>query len=77
MIKAYVLVQAEVGQSGPIAQALRQMPGVQSADEVTGPYEVVATVEAEDVNSLGSLITRQIQHIAGIARTVTCTVYGD
>lgn len=75
MIKAYVLVQTEVGCSGEIATLLRAMDEVKLADEVTGPYDVVAMVEAPDVHALGGLLTRQIQKVKGVARTVTCTVH--
>ena len=41
-------------------------------DTVTGPFDVVAQIEAEDLNKLGSCITEAIQTITGVKRTTTC-----
>jgi hypothetical protein len=42
MVQAYVLIQAEVGRSGEVAEALANIPGVSFADPVAGPYDVIA-----------------------------------
>ncbi|GAI77352.1 unnamed protein product, partial [marine sediment metagenome] len=39
---------------------------------VTGPYDVIATIEEETLNDIGDLVTAKIHPIAGISRTVTC-----
>jgi len=35
--RAYVLIEAEAGQVGPVIATLRSLPGVAAADAVTGP----------------------------------------
>ena len=47
---------------------------MKSVDTVTGPYDVIATVERETLNDIGDLITAKIHPIAGISRAVTCLV---
>lgn len=74
MVQAYVLVQTEVGQAGPAAEAIAKIPGVVTAEDVTGPYDVIVRVEASSVEELGPLVMSKIQGVAGITRTVTCTV---
>lgn len=74
MAAAYVLIQAEVGSSAAVATAVADLPGVVSAENVTGPYDVIVRVEAEDPDQLGPLILSRIQAVTGITRTVTCTV---
>lgn len=73
-IKAYIMVEAGIGKSREVAQALQKIKEVKSADAVTGPYDIVAVVETADMNSLGEVITKQIHQISGITRTLTCVV---
>ena len=70
--RAYVLVEAEAGQVGAIIGALRGLPGVSSADPVTGPYDIIITIETPDPRDIGRLVMNEIHGIAGIKRTVTC-----
>ena len=74
MVQAYVLIQTEVGKAALVAEAVREIPGVEAADDVTGPYDVVVKASAEDVDSLGKLVVARIQAIEGITRTLTCPV---
>ena len=74
MIEAFVLIQAEVGMASRVGQTVSAMQGVRSSDVVTGPYDVVARVEAASIDALGSLVVSKIQAVDGITRTLTCPV---
>jgi DNA-binding Lrp family transcriptional regulator len=74
MIAAYILIQTEVGVTGQAAAEVAGIKGVKSAEGVTGPYDVIARVEAANLDELGSLVVGQIQAISGITRTLTCPV---
>lgn len=74
MVQAYILVQTEVGQSATVAKAIAATDGVISAVDVTGPYDVIAHIEAPSVDDLGRLVIARIQEIPGLTRTLTCTV---
>lgn len=74
MMQAYVLVQTEIAQSAPVAARLAEIDGVTAADEVTGPYDVIAVVEAADVVVLGREVLAKVQAVEGITRTITCPV---
>lgn len=74
MVQAYILVQTEVGKSKSVAEEIAELVGVSSAEDVTGPYDVIARVEAETVDDLGKLVIARIQDVPGITRTLTCTV---
>ena len=74
--KAFVLIETAVGKSKEVVAALRQLQGMKSVDTVTGPYDVIAVIEAETLNDIGDLVTGKIHPIAGISRTVTCLVIG-
>ena len=70
--KAYVLIETTVGRSRDIANKLYEIDGVETVDQVTGPYDLIVVVNGLDLNSVGNLVTNQIHVIEGIARTVTC-----
>ena len=70
--KAFVLVETEVGKTREVSAALKQLEGVKSVDLVTGPYDVIAIIEAKNLNEIGDLVTDKIHPITGISRTVTC-----
>ncbi len=76
MIQAYVLMQTHVGAGGRITHEVRSIEGVISAEPVTGPYDIVARVEAADLDSLGELVATRIQAVEGITRTLTCLIPG-
>ena len=48
--------------------------GVVSAEDVTGPYDVIARAEANSVDELGKMVVSRVQMIDGITRTLTCPV---
>ncbi|HET9222808.1 MAG TPA: Lrp/AsnC ligand binding domain-containing protein [Roseiflexaceae bacterium] len=70
--RAYVLIEAEAGQVGSVISALRELKGVSAADPVTGPYDIIVTIETPDPRDIGRLVMNEIHGVAGIKRTVTC-----
>jgi DNA-binding Lrp family transcriptional regulator len=74
MLSAYVLIETEVGKVAHVAQALGEVDGVQLADDVTGPYDVIARIQAPGLDQLGRLVASRIQLVDGITRTLTCMV---
>ena len=73
-VTAYVLIQTEVGKAVSVAEHARKITGVLSADDVTGPYDVIALLDSEDLDKLGRAITDGIQRVEGVQRTTTCLV---
>ncbi len=74
MVQAYILIQTDVGRAASVAEAIAALEGVALAEDVTGPYDVIARVEAQTVDELGKLVIARIQDVEGITRTLTCTV---
>jgi DNA-binding Lrp family transcriptional regulator len=58
VIAAYILIQTEVGKAAQVAKDIVEIKGVQQAEDVTGPYDVIVRVQVVD----------------GITRTLTCPV---
>ena len=74
MLSAYVFIQTEVGKVAHVAQALSDLDGVQLAEDLAGPYDVIARVQAPGLDQLGRLVVTRIQVVDGVTRTLTCTV---
>jgi DNA-binding Lrp family transcriptional regulator len=72
MAKAFVLIETTVGRTKEVATTLKELKGMTSVNAVTGPYDVIAIIEAETLNEIGDIVTQVIHPIAGISRTVTC-----
>ena len=73
-VRAYVLIQTEVGRAGAVAAAVRGIPGVDSSDDVTGPYDVIARATTDSIEELGRVVVTKIQLVEGITRTLTCPI---
>lgn len=73
-VQAYILIQTEVGKAAQVAKEVAQIQGVTSAEDVTGPYDVIVQAESPSVDDLGKLVVAKIQAVDGITRTLTCPV---
>jgi DNA-binding Lrp family transcriptional regulator len=74
VITAYILVQTEVGKAAKVARDILDIKGVQQAEDVTGPYDVIVRAEARTIDELGKLVVARVQAVDGITRTLTCPV---
>jgi DNA-binding Lrp family transcriptional regulator len=74
MIKAYVLIQVQVGRSSEVNGEIVRIESVTSSDVVSGPYDVIAVAEAADIDDLAKLVVARIQAVDGVTRTLTCPV---
>ncbi len=73
-VSAYILIQTEVGKAAQVASEVGAIDGVVAAEDVTGPYDVIARAEAGSVDELGKMVVSRVQMIDGITRTLTCPV---
>ena len=75
-VRGYVLIEGEVGKAKSVGEkvtALRHPDAkVLAVDTVTGPFDVIVQLEADDLDRLGNCITDGIQRVEGVQRTTTC-----
>jgi len=69
---AFVLVTTTVGKAKEVLQRLIKIDGVKSVDVVLGPYDIIAMVEGDSLESIGKLITGHFHKVEGVERTTTC-----
>ena len=70
--KTFVLIETAIGKTKEVYSALQKMDAIKSVDAVTGPYDVIITIEGNDPETIGKLVTNKVHAVPGINRTVTC-----
>jgi DNA-binding Lrp family transcriptional regulator len=73
-ICAYVLIGIYPNKINEVINYLRKLENVKQVHAVTGPYDGVAYVEAENIKQLSQLILAEIQNLEGVRETTTCLV---
>jgi DNA-binding Lrp family transcriptional regulator len=73
-VQAYILVQTEMGAASSVRSTIAAVPGIVTAEDVTGPYDIIVRAEAPGMDEFGQEILGAIQQISGITRTLTCPV---
>lgn len=73
-IGAYVLLKIAPGKSRSITERMLKIEGVKTAHPVTGMFDIIAFVEASDINRLTGTVRGSIQTIDGVLRTHTAIV---
>ena len=74
-LRAYVLIQTVPGRVEGVLRVLRRVPQVRMVDSVTGPYDIVAIVEVNEIREFSHLVAGSIGGLRGVTRTTTliCT----
>jgi DNA-binding Lrp family transcriptional regulator len=67
-IHAYVMITVEPKQAAAVIAALKRLAGVRALQSVSGPYDLIAVVEAPGVRDMDALID-EIGAVKGVERT--------
>ena len=70
-VTAYIFVETATGKARDVSAAVTRIPGVTRCNTITGPYDVIALVEAETISQLGDFVVSRIQATPGVLRTMT------
>jgi len=71
-VVAFVLITTRIGETKEVLKGLKKIDGVKSVDVVMGPYDIIAVVEGDSLESIGKLITGHFHKVEGLERTTTC-----
>ena len=74
--KAFILIEGQVGRANTVADSLRSLREVSTADVVTGTFDIIASIEVSDMAAMADLVTSQMQSIRGVIKTITCVTAG-
>ncbi len=72
--QAIVMINTDVGKENEILDKLFELPEVKEVYMVYGIHDLIAVVEAEDMDTLRSLITEKIRRMDGVKSTLTSIV---
>jgi DNA-binding Lrp family transcriptional regulator len=75
MIKAYVLVVTNPGETKNVYNAARAIKGVVEAHEVMGPYDIVIEIEVSSLSEVPPILSDQIRVIPGIESTTSLVTF--
>lgn len=68
LIHAFVMLTVEPKQASAVTAALKRLAGVRRLQSVSGPFDMIATVEAANVSEMDGLID-EIGALKGVERT--------
>lgn len=74
MVHSYVLITVAIGKVQDVLEQIKEMKDVEDADAVTGPYDLIAQVKADDLGELTKTIIQNIHYIDGVIDTTTAIV---
>jgi DNA-binding Lrp family transcriptional regulator len=72
--KAYVLLRSAPGLTKSIFSSLRISPAVSSVEMITGPYDMIVSLEGASTTEILTKIMNDIRPAAGVRDTLTCLV---
>ena len=72
MVRAYVLIEMVAGHSRNLVNSLNGREDILNVARVTGPYDVIAVLEGQDIDAISNTVTEIIHTLGGVVRTTTC-----
>jgi DNA-binding Lrp family transcriptional regulator len=75
--KAFVLINAEVGNEQQLIKKLRTVPNVTEVHVVYGVYDVIAKVEADSMEKVKETITNSLRRLENVRSTLTMIAVED
>lgn len=74
MPTAYILLTTEIGAEKHVLNSLKHIVGVQEVHSLWGVYDIIANVQADDMESLKSIITNNIYKIGKVNSKLTMII---
>jgi DNA-binding Lrp family transcriptional regulator len=71
-MKAYILIEVQPGEVKSALDRIRGIEEVKSAQAVVGPFDIIASVEVENIKALGEVVVSKIHNVEGVNKTLTC-----
>ncbi len=77
MIKAYVLVVTNPGETKNVVTAAKAIPGIVELHEVMGPYDIVIEIEVDSLSDVPPILSDKIRTIPGIESTTSLVTFPE
>lgn len=74
MVEAYILITAKVKNIKETINQILKIDGVKYVKPVTGPYVLIARVEADNIRTLTRTVVEEIHKVEGVVDTTTAMI---
>ena len=74
MPMTYVLITTETGAVESVLESLKKIEAVKEAYKVYGVYDIIGTVEAETMEKLNEIVTKDLRDLDKVMSTLTMIV---
>lgn len=72
-MKAYILINTELGMTNDVLAKLKKIPGITSVAVITGEFDIIVRIETVDMNEMYNR-TQEVHLIDGIIETTTSII---
>ena len=76
-MKAFVLINTELGQEATVVESLEHVPGITDIQALYGIYDVIAEVEADSMDKVKEIVFNSIRRLESVKTTITLITYGE
>ncbi|MEW6592861.1 MAG: Lrp/AsnC ligand binding domain-containing protein [Candidatus Hadarchaeota archaeon] len=73
-MQAIVYIRTDPGKALELQEKIKKLPGVKFAAATTGRFDIVARIEAENLEALGKAVVSKIQAVSGVKYTETSMI---
>ena len=76
-MKAFVLLNTELGQEAPVMDALKGVKEIKEINSLYGVYDIIVEVEAESMNKVKEIVFNKVRRLDHVKSTITLPTYGE
>ena len=73
-VSAFIMVDVAGDHTKSAYKTITRIPFVKKVDAVTGPFDLVAQIEAATLESLNDLVLSRIRGVDGVVKTSTAII---
>ena len=73
MVKAYVMMNCDLGSEKEVIASLKKINGVKESYEILGLYDIIVQIESDTDEKIQEIVTKVIRKMPKIHSTVTLT----
>jgi DNA-binding Lrp family transcriptional regulator len=77
MLKAYILLNTELGKEAEIIEEIQKVKEVKATHSLYGIYDLIVEVEAESMDKVKEVVFNNIRRLDNVKSTITLLTYGD
>jgi DNA-binding Lrp family transcriptional regulator len=76
-MKAFVLLNTELGQEASIIEALDGIKEIRAINSLYGIYDLIIEMEAESMDKIKEIVFNKVRRLEHVKSTITLLTYGE